>query len=141
GLAGVETSSINSGVPLPSAPTRFFDLAAVSYYLTDNFEVYAGHAYTFGTHFLALGGEYGFALGGGRMASLFADGWIGEGGEDGALVGPRIYFGRRYEALMDRQGPPNWEIGPGAPWDHPGCGAGHSHPLCGAPHEGRLSPP
>jgi hypothetical protein len=102
GLIGAETVSINSGVPLPSVPNRFFDDVSVSYYVTDNFELYAGHAYTFGTHFLTLGGEYGLALGGGRMASLFANGWIGEGGNNGALAGLRIYFGQRDKSLKDR---------------------------------------
>ena len=69
---------------------------------TDNFELYAGHAYTFGTHFLTLGSEYGLALGGGRMASLFANGWIGERGDNGALAGLRIYFGQRDKSLKDR---------------------------------------
>ncbi len=110
GLAGVETGSINSnvllfnslGLPAPSVPNRFFDDVRALYYFTDNFELYAGHAYTFGTHFLTLGGEYGFALGGGRMAALFADGWIGEGGDNGARVGLRIYFGQRDKSLIDR---------------------------------------
>jgi hypothetical protein len=102
GLIGAETVSINSGVPLPSVPNRFFDDVWASYYVTDNFELYAGHAYTFGTHFLTLGAEYGIALGGGRMASLFADGWIGEGGDNGALAGLRVYFGQRDKSLKDR---------------------------------------
>jgi hypothetical protein len=102
GLAGVETGSIHSDVLPLSVPNRFFDDVSVAYYVTDNFELSAGHAYTFGTHFLTLGGEYGFALGGGRMASLFADGWIGEGGNNGALAGLRIYFGQHDKSLMDR---------------------------------------
>ena len=102
GLVGAETVRINSGVPLPSVPNRFFDDVWASYYVTDNFELYAGHAYTFGTHFLTLGSEYGLALGGGRMASLFANGWIGERGDNGALAGLRIYFGQRDKSLKDR---------------------------------------
>jgi hypothetical protein len=102
GLAGVETVTINSGVPLPSVPSRFFDEVSADYYVTDNFELSAGHAYTFGAHFLTLGAEHGIALGGGRMASLFAQGWIGEGGDNGALAGLRIYFGQHDKSLMDR---------------------------------------
>jgi hypothetical protein len=55
-----------------------------------------------------LRGEYGIALGGGRMASLFASGWIGEHGDNGALAGLRIYFGQHDKSLIDRhrQGDP-----------------------------------
>jgi hypothetical protein len=102
GLAGVETVTINSGVPHPSVPNRFFDDVLVAYYVTDNFELSAGHEYTFGTHFLTLRAEHGFALGGGAMASLFANGWIVEGGDSGALAGLRIYFGQHDKSLMDR---------------------------------------
>jgi hypothetical protein len=110
GVAGVETGSIHSNVPLfnslglpaPSVPNRFFDDVRALYYFTDNFELYAGHAYTAGSHFLTLGGEYGIPLGGGRMASLFTQGWIGEGGDNGALVGLRVYFGQRDKSLIDR---------------------------------------
>jgi hypothetical protein len=102
GLAGVETVSINSNVVPLSVPNRFFAHASIGYYVTDNFKLSAGHAYTFGTHFLTLKAEHGFALGGGRMASLFAHGWVGEGGNNGALAGLRIYFGQRDKSLMDR---------------------------------------
>jgi hypothetical protein len=61
GLAGVETVRINSGVPLPSVPNRFFDEISADYYVTDNFRLAAGHLYTSNTHFLTLESEYGFA--------------------------------------------------------------------------------
>jgi hypothetical protein len=106
GLVGVETVSVNaavvSGLPALSVPTRFFDSISASYYVTDNFKLSAGHLYTFDTHFLTLGTEYGFALGGGRMASLFAEGWVGERGNDGVLAGLRIYFGQRDKTLIER---------------------------------------
>ena len=102
GLIGVETLSIKSALPIFSVANHFFDDVSVSYYPTDNFKLSAGHVGTFGTHFLTLGSEYGFALGGGRMASLFADGWIGERSNNGALVGLRMYFGQRDKSLMDR---------------------------------------
>jgi hypothetical protein len=90
------------GVPNVSVPNRFFDAVEVSYFITDNFQLSAGHAYTFGTNFLILASEYGFALGGGRMASLFAEGWLGEHGDDGFFTGLRVYFGQRDKSLMDR---------------------------------------
>jgi hypothetical protein len=110
GLAGVETGTVNTNVSLfnslgllaPSVPNRFFDYLQASYYFTDNFELYLGHSYTGGSHFLNLGGEYGIPLGGGRMAALFADGWIGEGGDNGAFVGLRIYFGQQDKTLIRR---------------------------------------
>jgi hypothetical protein len=102
GLISLETVSINSGVPVTSPPNRFFDDVLASYYVTDNFKLSAGHIYTFGTNFLTLGGGYGVALGGGRMASLFAEGWIGERADNGVLAGLRIYFGRRDKSLIER---------------------------------------
>jgi hypothetical protein len=102
GVAGVETVGIHSDALPLSVPNRFFDEVSVSYYVTDNFKLSAGHSYTFATHFLTLGSEYGIALGGGRMASLFANGWIGESGNNGALAGLRIYFGQHDKSLIDR---------------------------------------
>ena len=107
GLAGYETVDLNvptvANLPgLLSIPNRFFDLVSASYYLTDNFKLSIGHLYTLGRHGLTLGSEYGFALGGGRMASLFAQGLIGEGGNNGVLGGVRFYFGQRNKTLIDR---------------------------------------
>jgi len=95
---GVETARINSnaalfnslGLPAPAIPNRVFDDVSVSYYVTDDFNLHVGHDLTEGTHFMVWGSEYGFALGGGRMAALFTEGWIGEGGNNGALGGLRI---------------------------------------------------
>jgi hypothetical protein len=70
--------------------------------ISHNFKLSAGHLYTFDTHFLTLGGEYGFGLGGGRMAALFAEGALGEGGVYSALAGLRIYFGQHDKPLIDR---------------------------------------
>jgi hypothetical protein len=83
-------------------PTRFSDELAASYYFTDNFKLSLGHVYTVGTNFLTLGSEHGFALGGGRMASLFTDGALGEHGIYSARAGLRVYFGQRDKSLMDR---------------------------------------
>lgn len=102
GLVGVETVSINSAVRPLSVPNRFFDYVSAAYYVTDNFRLSAGHLYTFDTHFLTLGSEYGFGLGGGRMASLFAEGLIGENGNNAVLAGLRVYFGQHDKPLIDR---------------------------------------
>jgi hypothetical protein len=102
GLVGVETVSINSGVLPFSVPNRFFDSVLASYYVTDNFKLSIGHLYTFGRNGLTLGSEYGFALGGGRMASLFVDALFAEGGNNAVLGGVRFYFGQRDKTLIDR---------------------------------------
>ena len=102
GLAGVETVGINSTLLRFSVPNRFFDHVSAAYYVTDNFKLSAGHLYTFDTHFLTLGSEYGFGLGGGRMAALLAQGALGEGGVYSALAGLRIYFGQHDKTLIDR---------------------------------------
>jgi hypothetical protein len=106
GLAGYETVRVSApvvaGLPPFSIPNRFFDSIRASYYVTDNFKLSLGHIYTIGRNGLSLGAEYGFALGGGRMAALFAQGVIGEGGTNIVLGGLRIYFGQRDKALIDR---------------------------------------
>lgn len=105
-LAGYETVRLNvpnvAGLPGFSIPDRFFDSISAAYYLTDNFELSIGHLYTFGRHGLALGGEYGVALAGGRMASLFAAALFTEGGSKAALAGLRFYFGQHDKTLIDR---------------------------------------
>jgi hypothetical protein len=107
GLAGYETVRVDvpnvAGLPgLLSIPNRFFDWVSGSYYVTDNFKLSIGHLYTIGRHGLTLGSEYGFALGGGRMASLFVDALFAEGGNNAVLGGLRIYFGQRDKTLIDR---------------------------------------
>ena len=107
GVVGYETVRFNipavvPGVPAFSLPDRFFDSVRASYYVTDNFKLSIGHVYTLGRSALSLGSEYGFALGGGRMASLFAQGLVGERGVNGARGGLRIYFGQHDKTLIDR---------------------------------------
>jgi hypothetical protein len=104
GLAGIEMVSINAPVALDafSVPNRFFDTIRASYYVTDNSNLSIGHVYTSGRHGLTLGAEHGFALGGGRMASLFAQARFAEGGHNAVLGGLRIYFGQRDKTLIDR---------------------------------------
>jgi hypothetical protein len=107
GLAGYETVHLNvpnvANLPgLLSIPNRFFDSVSASYYVTDNFKLSIGHLYIYGRNGLTLGGEYGFALGGGRMASLFADALLAESGNNAVLAGLRIYFGQRDKSLIRR---------------------------------------
>jgi len=107
GVAGYETVRLNvpnvANLPgLLSIPNRFFDSVSASYYVTDNFKLSIGHFYTFGRNGLTLGSEYGFALGGGRMASLFINALFAEGGNNAVLGGVRFYFGQRDKTLIDR---------------------------------------
>jgi hypothetical protein len=105
GLAGYETVHVNRpfvpGLPAFSIPNRFFDSIAASYYVTDNFKLSIGHLYTVGRNALTLRGEYGLPLGGGRMATLFAEGASG-GGVSIVRAGLRVYFGQRDKTLIDR---------------------------------------
>jgi len=94
GVAGVEsgnsTTALVGGVLTNfDLKTRFFDQVNVAYYLQDNFKVFAGHRYLAGENALALGGEYGIPLSHGVMASLFAEGRIGEDRYRGVWGGVR----------------------------------------------------
>ena len=51
---------------------------------------------------MTAGGEWSFAAGSGRMASLFAEGRFGEGNNHGVWGGLRIYFGQRDKTLIRR---------------------------------------
>ena len=106
GLAGVQTVHINApvvpGVQVGSIPNRFFEAISASYYVTDNFKLLIGHLYQSGHHGLRLGAEHGFALGGGRMASLFAEALFAERGSTTVLAGLRVYFGQHDKTLIDR---------------------------------------
>ncbi|MGZ3360230.1 MAG: hypothetical protein ACXU84_12935 [Xanthobacteraceae bacterium] len=107
GLVGYETVRLNvpnvGNLPgLLSIPNRVFDWVSASYYVTDNFKLSIGHFYTLGRNGLTLGSEYGVALGGGRMASLFVDAVFAEGGNNAVLGGVRFYFGQRDKSLLHR---------------------------------------
>ena len=121
-LAGVEMVSVDAPVALGavSIPNRFFDSVRASYYVTDNFMLSIGHVYTSGRHGLTLGAEHGFALGGGRMASLFGQARFAEEGRNAVLGGLRIYFGQRDKTLIDRhrQDDPAAFGGLGHSWHH-----------------------
>jgi hypothetical protein len=90
------------GVQVGSIPNRFFEAISASYYVTDNFKLLIGHFYQSGHHGLRLGAEHGFALGGGRMASLFAETLFAERGSTTVLAGLRVYFGQHDKTLIDR---------------------------------------
>jgi hypothetical protein len=120
GVVGVESGNNNAGTTTTLATisgpgtlttvtgslqskTRFFDRVSVNYYFTDNWKGWVGHRYTGGKNALALGTEY--ALGGSRgmMATLFAEGRIGEGSNNyGAWGGLRVYFGHSDKTLIRR---------------------------------------
>jgi hypothetical protein len=126
GLAGIEMVSIDAPVALDasSIPNRFFDSIRASYYVTDNFKLSIGHVYSSGRHGLTLGAEHGFALGGGRMASLFAAALFAEEGHNVVHGGLRIYFGQHDKTLIDRhrQDDPAAFAGLGSPDHQEPCG-------------------
>lgn len=103
-----------------SMVARFFDSVTAAYYVTDNLQLWAGQRYAYGMNGAALGVENAVALGGGRMASLFADGMIAEGGNAGVRGGIRLYLGKRDKTLIDR----HRQDDPPAAIEAQGCGYG-----------------
>ncbi len=117
-VAGVETGNNSGGgmttvaIPGPGTlttadgltnVTRFFDRVTLSYYMTDNWKASVGHRYSGGRNALAVGTEYALPAGRGMMTSLFAEGRLGEGGNNyGAWGGIRVYFGNSDKTLMRR---------------------------------------
>ena len=93
------TSSFAEGYDVK---TRFFDQINLKYYIGDNWDVFAGHRYQGGKHALALGTEAGLGIGGGRMATAFAEARIGQGDFQGVWGGLRFYFGQQNKSLMKR---------------------------------------
>jgi hypothetical protein len=119
GTAGVEfgnntSATIGSTTLNFDTKTRFYDQLNLRYYLQDNFDVYAGHRYLGGDNALALGGEWGIPMAHGVMASLFAEGQIGQDNFHGVWGGLRFYFGEKDKSLIRRHredDPTNWSIG------------------------------
>jgi hypothetical protein len=126
GLAGVEfgnrvlgpatTVALGAGVAgnfgtIIDIKTRFFDKVNLAYYFTDNWKSFVGHRYLGGKHSLALGTEYGWALGGGRLASAFVEGRIGGRDNSGVWGGLKLYLGRVDKPLIarHRQDDPEWD--------------------------------
>jgi hypothetical protein len=105
--AGVETGNSTSAIIGPfletyQVKTRFFDMVDVAYYLQDNLKLSVGHRYIGGRNAAAFGGEFGFNLGGGTMASLFVEARVGEADYHGVWGGLRFYFDRHEKSLMQR---------------------------------------
>jgi hypothetical protein len=119
GTAGVEfgnNTSVTTGSTTVTfdTKTRFYDQVNLQYYLQDNFDIYAGHRYLGGENALALGGEWGIPMSHGVMASLFAEGQIGQDNFHGVWGGLRFYFGEKDKSLIRRHredDPINWGIG------------------------------
>ena len=122
GIAGVEfgnSGSVVSGTPATGlitdtidVKTRFFDKVNVAYYLTDNWKAFVGHRYLGGKNALALGSEYALPLSGGKMASAFVEGRIGENDFHGVWGGLKFYVGQKDKPLIARHrqdDPINWD--------------------------------
>ena len=82
--------------------TRFFDLAQIAFYPTDDVKLYIGHSYDLGRNGALLGVEFGVPIGHGTMAALFVTGTVWEGGDAAAMAGLRFYFGRSDKTLIRR---------------------------------------
>ncbi|MGC1778405.1 MAG: hypothetical protein WBB34_10695 [Xanthobacteraceae bacterium] len=71
-------------------------------------------------------------LGGGMMAGLFAEGYVGAHSDNGVWGGARFYFGRKDKTLIRRHredDPPIWNNGSDA-IDNSGGQSAPSGPLC-----------
>ena len=107
GTAGAEfgnnvSQTVGAVIQTYDVKTRFFDQVNVAYYVLDNIKAYVGHRYLGGKHALALGGEYGIPMSHGVMASLFAEGRVGEDDFHGIWGGIRFYFGQKDKTLIRR---------------------------------------
>ncbi|HVV78616.1 MAG TPA: hypothetical protein VHD59_03240 [Pseudolabrys sp.] len=115
GLAGVEFGNDTTGGGLTiDTKTRFFDIANVAFYPTDNLKLYVGHRYLAGNHAAAFGAELGIPMQHGMMAALFAEGVAGEHDSHGVIGGLRLYFGQKDKSLIRRHredDPTDWMSG------------------------------
>ncbi len=82
--------------------TRFFDQVNVAYYIQPDWKAFIGHRYLGGRHALAAGSEWAMPFGGGRMASLFVEGRLGEDDFRGLWGGVKFYFGQKDKPLIQR---------------------------------------
>ena len=112
GVAGVEFGNRTTGGGLTfDVATRFFDMANIAFYPTDNLKLYVGHRYLAGNHAAAFGAELGIPMQRGMMAALFAEGIAGENNFQGVMGGLRLYFGQKDKSLIRRHredDPPDW---------------------------------
>ncbi len=104
GFAGVQEGHAEPGVRgRLDVATRFFDLAALSYYPTDNLKLSIGHSYISGWNSAIVSAELGLPVfSSGTMPALFVAGSVGEGGNSAVLAGVRVYFGQRDKTLIRR---------------------------------------
>lgn len=103
GVAGIEFGNSTSNATMAfDVKTRFFDVANVAFYPTDNLKLYIGHRYIAGNHAAALGAELGLPMQRGMMASLFVDAVAGENDFHGVMAGLRLYFRQKDKSLIRR---------------------------------------
>lgn len=88
----------------------FFDYVDVSYYVTDDWKLSAGHRYTGRKHAAALGTEIALPVAG-FDSSAFVEGRLGEKDYKAVWGGLKVYFGGGDKTLIARHresDPPNW---------------------------------
>jgi hypothetical protein len=92
--------------------TRFIDRVNLKYYITDNWDAYAGHRYLGGKNALALGSEVGLPLGRGVMGTAFVEARLGGHNFEGVWGGLRFYFGQKNKTLIrrHREDDPGWFV-------------------------------
>jgi hypothetical protein len=108
GIVGVESGSTATGIigaftETIDIKTRFFDKVDLAYYFTDNMKAYIGHRYLGGKNLLALGGEWAVPTPvSTTMATVFAEGRVGNSDSSSVWAGLRFYFGQRAKSLIRR---------------------------------------
>jgi hypothetical protein len=113
GIAGVEYGNSRTNTIVTPAgtfaqpidvKTRFFDEINLRYYLTNNWDAFAGHRYVGGANAVALGTQVAipFPLGKGALATAFIEGRVGEAPAEGVWGGVEIHFGQKDKSLIDR---------------------------------------
>lgn len=152
GLGGVEFGSNKGttfGYPLftplgtfltlnqNAVKTRFFDIASIAFYPTDDLKLSVGQRYVFGKLAATAGAEY-LVTHGPTAVSVFAEGRLGQRGASAAFGGLKVYFGQRDKSLMRRHredDPVNYHMDTstsGGGLGNNGAGGGGFAPACGA---------
>lgn len=81
--------------------TRFFDIASIAFYPTDDLKLSVGQRYVFGKLAATAGAEYLVAHGA-TAVSVFAEGRLGQRGASAVFGGLKLYFGQKDKSLMRR---------------------------------------
>lgn len=81
--------------------TRFFDIASIAFYPTDDLKLSIGQRYVFGKLAATAGAEY-LVTHGPTAMSIFAEGRLGQRGASAVFGGLKVYFGQKDKSLIRR---------------------------------------